>query len=296
MIYLLLSIVSATTIYICFKTFKRFDIPTFPAIVVNYFAAALLGFWLFAKPFSFAEIKTQSWFLATIVTGVMFISLFNLVAYGTQKSGITVTAIATKMSLVLPVAFFVLTDPAETWHLLKALAIGLAVAGVILSSLNHKSPDTPSTTERNRGWLWTLLLPFSLFIGSGLLDLMLAYSEKNLFDSAETIKIFVPTAFATAAMAGSVWLLFGWRRYKSGLNIKILAGGSILGAANFCSIYFLLKAYRDGFLQYSEVIPLNNVGIVAASTLCGWLVFREKLSPRNFLGLLLCGLAIWLLL
>jgi 1-deoxy-D-xylulose-5-phosphate synthase len=55
--------------------------------------------------------------------------------------------------------------------------------------------------------------------------------------------------------------------------------GILLGIVNYCSIYFLLKALRvDGF----ESSTINNVVIVAVSTLVGLVLFKEKISNRFF--------------
>ena len=50
-------------------------------------------------------------------------------------------------------------------------------------------------------------------------------------------------------------------------------------------MFFLVKTL--GQFQGSYIFPINNIGIVAASTLTAVFVFKEKLSKQNKLGLAL---------
>ncbi|MFK5073661.1 hypothetical protein ACI4BE_29470, partial [Klebsiella pneumoniae] len=47
--------------------------------------------------------------------------------------------------------------------------------------------------------------------------------------------------------------------------------------------------------ESSASIPINNMGIVLFSTLVAWLLFKEKLSTINWMGVLLSLVAIFLI-
>jgi uncharacterized membrane protein len=42
----------------------------------------------------------------------------------------------------------------------------------------------------------------------------------------------------------------------------------------------------------SVIFPVNNMGIVLLSALLAWIVFKEKLSPVNWTGIVLSVVAI----
>jgi uncharacterized membrane protein len=41
------------------------------------------------------------------------------------------------------------------------------------------------------------------------------------------------------------------------------------------------------WMESSAIIPVNNMGIVLFSSIMAWLLFREKLSVINWLGIFL---------
>ena len=65
--------------------------------------------------------------------------------------------------------------------------------------------------------------------------------------------------------------------------------GIALGIVNYGSIYFLLKALRVNGYESSSIFTIINVAIIALSTLMGLLIFKEKISKKNTIGI---GLAI----
>jgi len=107
-IYLLLSIASSSIIFVVFKLFSRFKINTLHAIVVNYFTASTLGLLLYNGAITIASVPQQDWFFSAVALGFLFILIFNLMALTTQRSGLSVVSVATKMSVVIPILFGIL--------------------------------------------------------------------------------------------------------------------------------------------------------------------------------------------
>lgn len=66
MIYLLLSIVFSTLIFVIFKYFDVFKIDTLKAIIVNYVVAFILGFVLAEIDFSVKELPNLPGFLGQL--------------------------------------------------------------------------------------------------------------------------------------------------------------------------------------------------------------------------------------
>ena len=160
MIYLLLSILSSTIIFILFKLFDRYKINTLQAIVTNYIVACFLGLSLNSNPFSIEAIINSEWFYGALSLGFLFILVFNVMALTAQRNGLSVASVATKMSVVIPVVFGIYAYN-ESTNIQKLLGILLALIAVVLVSVKSKS---------NVRLKSNLLLPIIVFLGSGIID------------------------------------------------------------------------------------------------------------------------------
>ena len=103
--YLALSILFSSLIFVVFKLYTKYKVQTIYAIIVNYFIACVVGLLYYQKPINAFEIPQKSWFWGSILLGLLFILIFNLMAATSQKLGVSVASVATKMSLTIPVLF-----------------------------------------------------------------------------------------------------------------------------------------------------------------------------------------------
>ncbi len=286
MILLLLSIISSTIIYALFKVFGLWKLRTFQAIVANYFTAAVFG--IYAAGYNAqSDVLREPWLPMAVLTGILFISLFYLMAHTSQVNGVAPTSVASKMSMLIPVAWFIISDPDEKAGVLKIAAIFIGLTAVLLATSKKQKP------EGKQPIAWLLIV---LFIGSGLLDLTLAYTEKFMLHTVAVRLQFTAIPFATAFLLGS--MLLAWRifRKQECLHVNSLLAGIVLGLVNYASIHFLLATLGSGFMSRSAILPSNNMGIVALSTLVGVLAFRERLTGANIIGVVLAVLSIGLLI
>jgi drug/metabolite transporter (DMT)-like permease len=240
---------------------------------------------LFFKPsFPIGEVFGKPWFLPAVFLGVLFIVIFNLMARTAQRLGVSVASVATKMSLAIPVIFGVILYK-ESLSLLKVLGILVALAAVYFASVK---PNTLRFGFRS------LFLPLMVFLGSGVIDTSIKYLEETRIPPEE-FPTFSACAFGAAGTVG-ILSLVGWRpRHLLRLKPLNFAGGIALGIPNFFSIYFLLKALQFPGLGSASVFTLNNVAIVMLSTLLGVVLFQEKLSLKNWLGIVLAIVSILLI-
>jgi len=285
MIYLLLSILSSTGILIVFKLFKQFNIDRLQAIVVNYIVACICGFIAFNGPIDINAISQSQWFLPTLGLGALFILIFNLMALTTQRAGLSVTSVATKMSLVIPILFGLLFYK-ESINSLKIIGIVLALVAVYLTSTRKSENKHPIGAS-------VLILPLLVFLGSGIIDTAIKYLEDS-YVGIDEVPLFSSTVFGAAALLGIVFLLIGQLRGKVRLKARNILGGIALGVPNYFSIYFLVHALRIPSLESSTVFTLNNVAIVLCSTLVGIGFFKEKLTVKNWVGISLAIISILL--
>ena len=71
--------------------------------------------------------------------------------------------------------------------------------------------------------------------------------------------------------------------------------GALVGMFNFGNILFYLKAHQDFSESPSTVFAGMNLGVIVIGSLVGVLIFKEKLSKKNIIGLFLALLAIVLI-
>jgi len=278
--YLALSILFTSVLFIIFKVYKKYDIDTFQAIVVNYFVAFALGYFTSDKKLMVFQIANQPWFIGALILGFLFIFIFNILALTAQKSGVGVAAVASKMSVVIPIIFAVVVYKEEL-GILKFIGIILALAAVVLVSIKRKIEFEKIS----------YILPLLLFFGSGMIDTTLKYVERTYVTRSNT-KLFTASIFLIAGIMGIVTLLIKSKGIIHRLKFKNFVAGIVLGIPNYFSIYFLIKALQTPTLESSTIFTLNNVSIVMLTTLLGLFIFKEKLIKRNWLGIFLALLSI----
>lgn len=285
MIYLLLSILFSTGLFVIFKYFGIYKIDVLKAIIVNYIVAFSMGFLFSEKNISILEIHQQSWFFSALILGSLFVSIFFVMAMSAQKNGVSVTSVAGKMSVVIPI-FFGIFLYNESVTYLKITGILIALIAVYLASVKEEKSNLEKAS---------LLFPILLFFGSGAIDTILKYVEVN-FVPKEQVSIFSGSLFGIAAIFGLLILGIKSIKKREAFGFKNIIAGIVLGVPNYYSIIFLLKALQvDGF-ESSTLFTINNVAIVIVSTIVGLLLFKEHFSTKNKIGIILAILGIILVM
>lgn len=284
--WLILSIVSSTAIMLIFKAFKRFEISTFHAIVVNYFTAFIIGL-LFTKNWNVVANTIGDWYYLALLLGALFIGLFFLIGQTTQRMGISVATVAMKLGYILPIilAFVIYKETAAP---IRIFAIFLTLIAVVLSSIKKDK-------EAHEQGKWLIILPIIIFIGSGICDAIVQFVEKRFFPN-EGFEAFTVILFLTAASLGLIASIFqDIKNKKTQFTLKNIIAGILLGIPNYFSIFFLFKALSFYSGNSAWVFPINNVGIVVSSTILAILLFRERLSFINAIGFILAVISILLM-
>ncbi len=283
MIFLALSIIASTLIFVIFRLFASYNINTLQAIVVNYFVACSCGVIGYQNSIELSAIPQYNWFYYTLALGALFIIVFNLMAITTQHSGLSVVSVATKMALVIPIAFglWYYQEPLGPF---KAAGIVLALVAVYLVAVKKDSGII--LQKRN------LVFPMLVFLGSGLIDTSLNFLQNDFITDKSLIPLFSSTIFMTAGVIGIMVLVVQKIKGVLVLEFKNIIAGIVLGIPNYFSIYFLVKALRSDLFDSSGIFTINNVGIVIVSTLLGIVFFKEQLSIKNWIGITLAVISI----
>ena len=280
MIFLLLSILFSTGLFVIFKYFGIYKIDVLKAIFVNYIVAFSMGFFFAERQIPISEIYLQPWFSGALFLGALFVSIFFVMAMTAQENGVSVTSISGKMSVVVPVVFGIILYN-ESITFLKIVGIIMALIAVYLSSVKEEK------SEKNG----TLLFPILLFIGSGTIDTLLKYVQEN-YVADEDVSIFSGSLFGIAGVFAFFILVIKTIKKRASFGYKNIIAGIILGVPNYYSIIFLIKALQNKNFESSTLFTINNVAIVVVSTLVGLFFFKEKFSIKNKVGVVMAILGI----
>jgi len=278
MIYLVLSIVFSTLTVSFFKVFHLKKVNTFQAIVVNYLTCGVIGTYLAKTPVYSVQFWQAPWLLYTVILGFLFISIFYLIALTAQKMSVAASMVSAKLSVVIPVLV--------AWQFLSESLSLTQIIGILISFIAVffiSARSEPNPEHANKGF-W--FLPILVFLGSGCIDALLKFLESRYIPAYSSDDIVTAT-FLFAFVFGSLRLLVQQIKLKESIQVKSLAWGLLLGIPNYFSMYFLVETLA--VFPASFIFPINNIGIVAFSTVLAFWAFSEKLSVKNYIGL---GLAI----
>ncbi|MCB9197931.1 MAG: DMT family transporter [Flavobacteriales bacterium] len=284
MLDLLITIALFNVLVILFKLFPKYKVDNLQALIFNYITAGILGFVFYKGEFSITQVLQANWLLHAIVIGVLFIIVFNFYAFGTQKVGVAISTVANKMSLVFPVVASLLLYPSETISIYKILGFAFSIIGIYLTSTKG------GKLSFDKKYIWIIL---AIFVGQGIADIVFNDCTKIPGASGQTELIFV-VLFFIAALVGVIMTI--GKSVGAGFKFewKNIFWGIAVGIPNYGTLYFMFKALHSSGLDSSEVYPIISMGAVLSSAIIGLLIFKEKISGSNWVGILfaLLGIAI----
>lgn len=286
MIEIIITIVTFSSMVLLFKYFDMISIDNFQAITANYFTAGLLS--LLNNPsninfFEFENIPNTLFFILSIIVGILFVFTFNLYAIGSQKIGITPSTIANKMSMIIPIIIGVILLN-ENFSFNKFIGVSLAFGAIILSSMGNGKLNI------NKSHILIIVL---LFIGQGIADGILNWCQKFLINS-QNMNLFFCFTFLSAGFAGLITLIF--KNKKSKIRMKNVIWGIILGIPNYITLLFFIKSLKSEMFASSEIFPIINIGVIILCSISSIIIFKEKVTIYNWIGVSLGILSIFVIL
>ena len=282
MIYLILAIIFSTGVFVAMRLFERFKLDNHQALMWNYVFASGTGFMMCKEFDTLPQLIGEPWFGLSILTGFWFIFTYLLMTASTQRSGVTVTSLSSKLSVVLPILAGVIML-GERLNFVASTGIVLALVALVLVLGGKKETGGKS----NKKWL----LPVFIFFGTGTGDILMKITEQQ--NTAGNLGFMIAFIYFIALVFGVIIVLWDILRGKSSWQWKNAAGGIGLGVINYFSTFSVYNAMRC--FDNVVLFPIYNIGVVSLTALVGWMFFKEKLTWKNYVGLVLAVAAVILI-
>jgi len=240
--------------------------------------AAVYGYFSRWESTSIGSLAQQPWFLMAMATGVAFIVTFVFFAVSTQKVGVAMTVVSSKMSIVISVAvgFLLLSEP------LGFIQLTGIIAALIAFYLTNMGKSEVQVEKKY------LYLPLIIFFGTGANDSLMKLSGVY-YPDRDPIQ-FLTVTFFTAFLIGFGIVVFRVLRNSLRITWKDILAGVLLSIVNWYSTYFFIKGLY--VLPISVFVPVFNAALVFIAAVSGYFFFNEKLSVVNRIGIVLAVLAI----
>ncbi|RPG82208.1 MAG: hypothetical protein CBC95_000610 [Crocinitomicaceae bacterium TMED135] len=288
MIEIIITISTFSSMVMLFKYFEKINVNNLQAISANYFTAGILSIFFLPNTFEFDKIiysNTTLFFVLAFIVGLLFVLTFNLYAHGAQKLGVTPSTIANKMSMIIPIIIgIILLNEEVTFH--KVLGISFAFGAIFLSSLGR------GKYSLNKNHLIIIVL---LFIGQGLADGILNWAQKFILNSSN-MNLFFAVTFLSAGFAGAIFVFFKLKSQKIKIEQKSIIWGVVLGIPNYLTLLYFIKSLKIELFSSSEIFPIINIGVIIFCAFLSIILFKEKISIYNWLGVVMGVFSIFIIL
>ncbi|UDW84414.1 EamA/RhaT family transporter [Pasteurella canis] len=270
---LIIAVLCSVAVSVLLKVARKKNIVIQQAIAFNYIVALGLSYFLLKPDFKglgFTEFVVQSENAPVFFAlGILLPTVFIIMSKAVEFAGIVRSDAAQRLSLFLPIvaAFLIFGE-----QLSQARLIGIILAFVALFCLLNKPTDTESNIK---GMVGLILVWF----GYGIIDILFKQVAKS--GGAFPATLFISFVLAACVMFGYLLLK------REVFTVPSFVGGIILGGLNFMNILFYIKAHQSFSENPTLVFAGMNIGVICLGTITGALVFKEKISKTNGVGIVI---------
>lgn len=280
MVYLILAVLASSAVAIIMRLGEKHVKNSFAMFMANYIVCSLIAFLLVEDKALFAPREGLSFaLLLGLGSGCLYLISLALMKLNISRSGVMLTSVFMKLGVLVP-AMIAIVFFRESPSALQIIGFVLAVAAILLIYLEPKGEGKAASGKAS---VFLLIL---LFVGG------LTESMANIFDKLGSPALkdhFLLFNFFTAFLLSLGVTLI--RRQK--VSWKDIAFGAAIGVPNYFATRFLLLSL--GSIPAVVVYPIYNVGAIVLISLAGLLLFKEKLSARKLMGMVIIIAALVLL-
>ena len=266
MLNLLLAIVSSSLVSIVMRSSEKYTKGNHGMLAINYVICVIMAAFYTGVGNLFPKTEGIGFTLAAgSFTGVLYLAGLLLVQLNIQKNGVVLTSIFQKLGLIVQVLISIVFFK-EQPEFIQVIGIIICLAAVIMINF-----------EKGQTAVGFKLGLFLILLSSGFCDVMSKIHEELGNPLLAEHFLFYTFGVALILCVGLIVVkkeTFGW------LDVVF---GILLGVPNYFSAKFLLKALND--IAAVIVFPTFSVATVVVITLTGLLVFKEKLSKKQWIAM-----------
>lgn len=282
-VFLVLSSVCSLTIAHLLKVTETKNLRTLNTLTVNYIVAAIFALFVGYEGNLESTFVSHSSVLLVfcIIVGAFFIGNFVAYSKSVHTNGVGITIAAMRLSLLIPVliSLYCYTEYLD----------GLKIAGIIgvFGAMLLLIPKKNDIKIGSISASWLLIL---IFVLSGFADASLKIYEEEFSTNLNELT-FMGLVFLGAFIIGLMIALF---RKGPLITKKEALLGAAIGIPNLYSSIFLI--YALGGISGSIAYPIVNILNVLGGTFLGLLIWNDKVSTKQWMGIATAVIAITLLI
>ena len=285
MTYLILATCSSAVMAVVLRIFQNSKGNRYGIILGNYLICVLIS--LISLPDrslvfrgSFVTI------LCGLIGGFFFVAGLVTMQSSTRLNGATLTTVFARMGLVISLAISIFVF-GEKPSFPQIVGVVLILAALVM--INGPA-DEQTETALETGKAHTGALILTMLANGGGSSMSKIFEQVGTRDQDELYFLFV---FFTAAVLTAGLLILERKKTGKALLWKEMAAGIAVGIPNYYSSFLLLLALVA--LPAIIVYPINSTGSILIVMAVDALIFHQKYSKRQWLGILLVLVAMVLL-
>jgi len=232
-----------------------------------------------------AQLTAQGSFLWSLIigtlTGALYYIGFIIIQVSIKKNGVGLTGAFSKLGIFIPILFsiFIWNEIPST---MKIIGIVLTIFSIFI--INKPKEDKSLLKSFN-----LLLILLLVIIGIG--DFTNKIFER--YTDLEYKNFYLFVLFFSALIFSLIFTLKDLFLNRSGLQKKELLVGVLVGIPNLFAAFFLIESFSS--FTTGVVYSIFSAGTILSITLGAVVIFKEKLSRREYFAIGVIILALVLL-
>ncbi|MBA2214482.1 EamA family transporter [Sellimonas intestinalis] len=278
MIYLILAILCSAGVSIFMRASEKYCQGHYGILLMNYVVCVLAGLILTGRGLTQTDGKGMPVTIVFgVVTGLLYCGSFILLQWNVRKNGVILSSTFMKLGVIVPAVLAVIWfGERPGWN--QGLGFILAITAILMIHLEKGKIRT------EKAYTIGLLL---LLLGGGLGDSMAKFYD--VYGNPGLGSFFLMLSFLVSGIISGI-LVFRGREKITKYEVLF---GVLIGIPNYFSARFLLWALAD--IPAVITYPTYSIAAMALIGAAGVLMFREKLTKRQWGAYLLVILAVGLL-
>ena len=278
MIYLILAILCSAGVSIFMRASEKYCQGHYGILLMNYVVCVLAGLILTGRGLTQTDGKGMPVTIVFgVVTGLLYCGSFILLQWNVRKNGVILSSTFMKLGVIVPAVLAVVWfGEWPGWN--QGLGFILAITAILMIHLEKGKIRT------EKAYTIGLLL---LLLGGGLGDSMAKFYD--VYGNPGLGSFFLMLSFLVSGIISGILVFRGGEKIT---KYEVLFG-VLIGIPNYFSARFLLWALAD--IPAVITYPTYSIAAMALIGAAGVLMFREKLTKRQWGAYLLVILAVGLL-